>query len=143
MAVVSLGKQRKSTIEISGKVYEMPIVLGTEGEIGIDISTLRAQTKGVVTIDNAFINTAACESKITFLDGERGILRYRGYGIEELAEYSNFMEVSYLLIFGELPQKKEWSLFVEKFRKYSTTEHCIKDMIKCFPKDMHSLKFQM
>ena len=99
MAVVSLGKQKKSTIEISGKVYEMPIVVGTEGEIGVDISTLRAQTKGVVTIDNAFINTAACESKITFLDGEKGILRYRGYGIEELAEYSNFMEISYLLIF--------------------------------------------
>ena len=139
MAGVNSSKQKKSTIEISGKVCELPIVVGTEGEIGVDVGTLRSQTKGIVTIDNAFMNTAACESKITFLDGEKGVLRHRGYAIEELAEYSHFIEMAYLLIFGELPCKKEWNVFLEKFQEYRATEPCIKEIIKCFPKNMHPM----
>ena len=89
-------------IEIDGKSYEFPVVTGSEGERGIDISKLRELT-GVITLDPGFKNTGSCQSEITFIDGEQGILRYRGYPIEELAEKSNFLEVAYLLIHGELP----------------------------------------
>ena len=92
-----------ATLELDGKKYELPVVEGTENELGIDIKSLRLDTKGVVTLDPGYKNTGACESAITFLDGEKGILRYRGYAIEELAEKANFLEVCYLLIFGELP----------------------------------------
>ena len=89
-------------LEVNQKSVDLPLIKGSEGEIGIDISKLRSQTK-VITLDPGFVNTGSCESGITFLDGEKGVLRYRGYPIEQLAEKSNFLEVSYLLIYGELP----------------------------------------
>ena len=92
----------KASISIHGKSYEFPVVEGTENEVAIDIKTLRAAT-GIITLDPGFKNTGSCESAITFLDGEKGVLRYRGYSIEELAEKADFLEVAYLLIFGELP----------------------------------------
>ena len=88
-------------IDIRGKSVDLPIVEGSEGELGLNISKLRAQSKAI-TLDPGYVNTGACTSAITFLDGEEGILRYRGYSIEELAEHSNFLEVSYLLIYGDL-----------------------------------------
>src|SRR6267378_5023139 len=87
---------------IDGKSYKLPIVEGTEKEIGIDISNLLEEAK-VITLDLGYKNTGATKSAITFLDGDKGILRYRGYSIEDLAEKSNFLEVAHLLIFGELP----------------------------------------
>ena len=93
----------KAELRIDDKVVDLPVVIGTEDEHGLDIGKLRAQT-GYVTLDPAYMNTASTKSAITFLDGERGILRYRGIPIEELAEKSTFVEVSYLLIYGHLPR---------------------------------------
>ena len=81
-------------LEVGGKSYEFPLVKGTENEVAIDIKTLRGATNGVITIDPGYKNTGSCESAITFLDGEKGILRYRGYSIEELADKADFLEVS-------------------------------------------------
>ena len=92
---------KNATLIIDGNSYEFPIIEGTEKEQAIDIKTLRGVTGGVTTIDPGYKNTGSCESAITFLDGEQGILRYRGYSIEELAEKADFLEVAYLLIFGE------------------------------------------
>ena len=102
-----------ATLEYNGQKYEFPVIEGSENELAIDIKTLRSSTGGMITIDPGYKNTGSCESAITFLDGEKGILRYRGYSIEELAEKADFLEVAYLLIFGELPNKEQ----LEKFHK--------------------------
>ena len=91
---------------IDGKSYTFPIVVGSENEVAIEIGDLLEKT-GAITLDLGFKNTGVTKSAITYLDGDKGILRYRGYGIEELAEKSNFLEVAYLLIFGELPTKQQ------------------------------------
>jgi citrate synthase len=98
----SVAMPQSATLSYEGKQWELPVVIGSEDEIGVDISNLRAQS-GLVTLDNGYGNTGACQSQITFIDGDRGILRYRGYPIEELAEKSTFVETAYLLIFGDLP----------------------------------------
>ena len=95
-------------INIQGKETELPILIGTENEVGVDISSLRSST-GAVTLDFGYKNTGSTTSAITFLDGEKGILRHRGYSIEELAEKADFLEVAYLLIHGELPNKTEFA----------------------------------
>ena len=89
----------------NNKIFEFPLVKGSQDEYGVDITKLRAQT-GLITLDPGFKNTGSCQSDITFLDGEKGILRYRGYDIEDLADNASFIEVAYLLIFGDLPTKK-------------------------------------
>ena len=89
----------------NNKIFEFPLVKGSQDEYGVDITKLRAQT-GLITLDPGFKNTGSCRSDITFLDGEEGILRYRGYDIEDLADNASFIEVAYLLIFGDLPSKK-------------------------------------
>ncbi len=91
-----------ATLEVDGKKIELPVITGSENESAIDINKLRDLT-GVITIDPGYKNSGSCTSEITFLDGELGILRYRGYSIEDLADKASFLEVSYLLIFGELP----------------------------------------
>ncbi|HPK65329.1 MAG TPA: citrate/2-methylcitrate synthase, partial [Thermoanaerobaculia bacterium] len=91
---------------LDGKEYEFPVVVGSEGEVGIDIAKLRDVT-GAITLDEGYGNTGSCRSAITFIDGERGILRYRGYPIEELARHATFVEVAYLLIYGKLPNATE------------------------------------
>src|SRR5882672_4386959 len=101
---------KTAQLTIDGKTYEFPIVEGTEDESGIDISELLEKT-GAITLDLGYKNTGATKSAITFLDGDKGILRYRGYSIEELAEKSNFLEVAHLLIFGELPAKTQLDKF--------------------------------
>ena len=93
---------KNATLTYDGKSYELPVTVGTEDETAVDISALRAKS-GLITLDSGYANTGACTSKITFIDGEKGILRYRGYPVEELAERSSFVETAYLLIFGELP----------------------------------------
>src|SRR6267154_6862446 len=97
-------------LKLNGKTCRLPIIEGTEKERGIDISSLRDQT-GYITLDDGYANTGSCESKITFIDGEKGILRYRGVPIEELAERSTFIEVTHLLVMGRLPNSAELRRF--------------------------------
>jgi citrate synthase len=112
------GKSAPETARLilEGREYELPIVRGTEGEMAIDISSLRKST-GCITLDKGYENTGSCKSAVTFIDGEKGILRYRGYPIDELAAKSTFTEVAYLLLYGELPtrtQLEEFSTFLNE-----------------------------
>ncbi|WP_025124045.1 citrate synthase [Myroides odoratimimus] len=125
-------------IEVDGKRHEFPVLVGTENEVAIDVLKLRALT-GAITYDPGYKNSGACKSAITFLDGEEGILRYRGYSIEELAEYSNFLEVSYLIIFGELPTQVQLEKFENDIRKYSLVNEEMKNIIDGFPKTAHPM----
>ena len=129
----------KATLEINGQKYEFPIMVGTENEVAIDIKTLRGVTGGVTTIDPGYKNTGSCESAITFLDGEKGILRYRGYSIEELAEKADFLEVAYLLIFGELPNAETLEKFHKDIKKESLVDEEIKKIVAAFPKSAHPM----
>jgi citrate synthase len=130
---------RKATIEVDGKKYEFPIIEGTENELAIDIKTLRVITGGITTIDPGFKNTGSCESAITFLDGEKGILRYRGYSIEELAEKADFLEVAYLLIFGELPTAEELTKFHNDIKDQAHVDEDVKKILDGFPKTAHPM----
>ena len=125
-------------IEIDGKTYEFPIVTGSEGERGIDVSKLRDLT-GLITLDPGFKNTGSCKSEITFIDGEQGILRYRGYPIEELAEHSNFLEVAYLLIRGELPTAAQYDGWANRIRYHTMLHEDLKSFFSAFPKDAHPM----
>ncbi len=125
-------------IEVNGKIYEAPITIGSEGEIGIDISKFRSQT-GSITLDGGFKNTGACTSDITFVDGANGVLRYRGYAIEELCDKSNFLEVSNLLVNGELPSSSSLNAFADKIEEASALPEGIHNIIKSFPKSAHPM----
>ncbi|MFD0977788.1 citrate synthase [Salinimicrobium gaetbulicola] len=127
-----------ATIEIEGKKYELPMVVGTENEIALDIMKLRAET-GAITLDPGYKNTGSCESAITFLDGEEGILRYRGYSIEELAEKADFLEVAYLLIFGELPNKIQLQKFNTDILDQSIVNEDMKTVLHGFPDSAHPM----
>ncbi|PWH83371.1 citrate (Si)-synthase [Algibacter marinivivus] len=129
----------KAILEINGEKHEFPIMKGTENEVAIDIKTLRGTTKGVITLDSGYKNTGSCKSAITFLDGEKGILRYRGYTIEELAEKADFLEVAYLLIFGDLPNKEELDKFHSDIKKHSVVDDDVKKIIDAFPKSAHPM----
>lgn len=129
----------KATLEINGKKYEFPLIVGTENEVAIDISNLRATTDSVITIDPGYKNTGSCESAITFLDGEKGILRYRGYAIEELAEKADFLEVAFLLIFGELPTKSQLEKFHTDIKAQSLVDDDIRKIVDAFPKSAHPM----
>lgn len=123
---------------IDGKSYTFPIVEGTEKELAIDISSLRDQT-GVITIDPGYKNTGATQSAITYLDGDNGVLHYRGYSIEELAEKSTFLEVSYLLIFGHLPTQDELNGFTHDIRTHTLVHEDIKKILDGFPSTSHPM----
>ena len=123
---------------IKGETFEFPIVVGTEGEHAIDISTLRGRTN-YVTIDNGFVNTGSCQSAITFLNGEKGILRYRGYPIEQLADHSSFREVSFLLNYGELPNERELIDFNRKVAHFERLPEGVKKIIDAFPTTAHPM----
>lgn len=127
-----------ASISYDGKTYEFPVVEGTENELAIDIKSLRATT-GMITLDPGYKNTGSCESAITFLNGEKGILRYRGYAIEELAERADFLEVAYLLIFGELPDKEQLHQFHEDIKAESHVDEEMKKIIDGFPKSAHPM----
>ncbi|MGB5378246.1 citrate synthase [Muriicola sp.] len=128
----------KAILEYEGKKYEFPVVEGTENELAIDIKTLRSST-GMITLDPGYKNTGSCESAITYLDGEKGILRYRGYNIEELAEKADFLEVAYLLIFGELPDKEELERFHDDIKQESHVDEEMKKILDAFPKSAHPM----
>jgi len=128
-----------ATLEINGEKHEFPIIEGTENEIAIDIKKLRGSTGGVITIDPGFKNTGSCQSGITFLNGEKGVLRYRGYSIEDLAEKADFLEVAYLLIFGELPNSEELAKFHKDIKAQSVVDDDVKKILDAFPKSAHPM----
>ena len=125
-------------LNYNGITYEFPLVEGSENEKGIDIKTLRAKT-GLITYDPGYKNTGSCMSDLTYLNGEEGILRYRGYSIEELCSKLSFIEVSYLLIFGELPNENELSRFVGDIKQESIVDEDLKSILKSFPKSAHPM----
>jgi citrate synthase len=125
-------------IELDGKQYEFPVITGTENEKAIDISKLR-DTTGYVTLDTGYKNTGATKSSITFLDGEEGILRYRGYPIEELAEKATFLEVAYLLIYGELPTQAQLDSFTNSITKHTLVHEDMKQFFEAFPAKAHPM----
>ncbi|NVK84209.1 MAG: citrate synthase [Cytophagia bacterium] len=125
-------------IKVDGKSYELPVVEGTENEKAIDISSLRGSS-GVITIDPGFKNTGSTTSAITFLDGEKGILRYRGYSIEDLAEKSTFLEVAYLLIYGELPDTETYNKFVSDITNHTLVHEDVKKILEGFPSTAHPM----
>jgi len=129
----------EAKISFDGKDYSFPVVKGSEDEYAIDISKLRGSTSGLITLDRGFKNTGSCESAITFLNGEEGILRYRGYAIEDLAENASFLEVAYLLIFGELPNKTQLESFYSDIKKESHVDEDVKKILDGFPKSAHPM----
>lgn len=126
------------TLDLDGNRSELPIVVGSEGERALDISRLRADT-GYVTLDSGFKNTGATTSAITYLDGEQGILRYRGYAIEELADRAEFLEVAYLLIYGELPDAEQYRAFRKDIRLHSIIHEDMKHFFDGFPSSGHPM----
>jgi citrate synthase len=123
---------------LDGKEIELPVITGSENEKAIDISTLRATT-GYITIDPGFKNTGSTQSSITYLDGENGILRYRGYSIEELAENATFLEVAYLLVYGELPNNDELAYFNESIAQHTLVHENMKRFFDAFPQGAHPM----
>jgi citrate synthase len=126
-------------LQIGENSYEFPLVKGSENEVAIDIKTLRGVTNGVITIDPGYKNSGSCSSAITFLDGEKGILRYRGYAIEDLAQKADFLEVAYALIFGDLPTKEELARFHTDIQLQSIVDEDVKKIIDAFPKNAHPM----
>ncbi|MGY8987581.1 MAG: citrate synthase [Flavobacteriales bacterium] len=128
----------KAELHYNGKVYELPVVTGSENEDALDISKLRGQS-GLITLDRGFKNTGSTESAITFLNGEEGILRYRGYSIEELAEKSTFLEVSFLLIYGELPTDTELEKFTTDISSHTLVHEDVKSILDGYPSKAHPM----
>ncbi len=128
----------KAKIILDGKTYEYPVVIGSEGEKAIDISKLRDDS-GYITLDLGYKNTGATKSAITFLDGEEGILHYRGYPIEQLAEKASFLEVAYLLLFGDLPTRKQLDEFEGNIRYHSLVHEDMKRFFEFFPSNAHPM----
>lgn len=129
---------KSAEIIIDGKSYELPVTIGSEGEVAVDISKLRGQS-GVITLDPGFKNTGSTKSAITFLDGEKGILRHRGYSIEDLAEKSTFVEVSYLLIYGKLPTQQELEQFRQEITQHTVVHEDIRKLLDGFPSNAHPM----
>lgn len=127
-----------ATLNIRGKEYQLPLVVGTENETGLDITKLRAQS-GCITLDPGYGNTGSCQSAVTFIDGEKGILRYRGIPIEELAAKSTFVEVAYLLIWGELPNSEHRRQFSDMLTDFALLHENLKNHFEGFPADAHPM----
>jgi citrate synthase len=129
---------KTATLHYDGQSYEFPVIVGSEQEAAVDIAKLRGQS-GLITIDPGFKNTGSTSSAITFLDGEQGILRYRGYNIEDLAEKSSFLEVAYLLIYGELPKAQEFETFRKDITVHTLVHEDIKKILEGFPSNSHPM----
>ncbi|MGA2603339.1 MAG: citrate/2-methylcitrate synthase, partial [Verrucomicrobiia bacterium] len=128
----------QAKLEVDGKVYQLPVVIGAEGERAVDISKLRDES-GLITLDDGYSNTGSCTSAITFIDGEKGILRYRGIPIEELAEKSTFVETAYLLIYGHLPTSQELRRFSELLTQNEMLHEDMKFHFEGFPPNAHPM----
>ena len=127
-----------ATLQLPDQSVELPLLIGTENEKAVDISKLRSQS-GYITLDTGFMNTGSCTSAVTFLDGEKGILRYRGYPIEQLAEHSSFVEVAYLLIYGELPTQEQLDNFSKLLSQHSLIHEDLKQVYGGFSKSAHPM----
>ena len=130
--------QEMAELKLDGKTYNLPVLEGSEGEKAIDIRKLRAES-GAITLDSGFGNTGACQSAITFIDGENGILRYRGYDIEEIANKSTFVETSYLLIYGRLPSRTELEDFRELLTRHSLIHEDMLHFYDGYPSTAHPM----
>ena len=128
----------KAKLKINDSQIDLNLIKGSENEIGIDISSLRSKSN-VITLDPGYKNTGSCQSSITFLDGEKGILRYRGYSIEELAKKADFLEVAYLLIFGELPNKKQLEKLSNDIKERAIIDEDLRIILNSFPKSAHPM----
>jgi len=128
----------KAKLKINDSEIELNLIEGSEQEIGIDISSLRLKSN-IITLDPGYKNTGSCKSSITFLDGEKGILRYRGYSIEELANKADFLEVAYLLIFGELPNKQQLEKLSNDIKERSIIDEDLRIILNSFPKSAHPM----
>ena len=128
-----------ATLEIDGKKYEFPMIKGSENELAIDVKVLRGATSGVITMDPGFKNTGSCTSAVTYLDGEQGILRYRGYSIEDLAEKADFLETAYLLIFEELPTAAQLEKFDKDIKANSQVDPAVYKILEGFPASTHPM----
>jgi citrate synthase len=126
-------------LQIGDQAYEFPITKGSENELAIDIKSLRGVSGGIITVDPGYKNTGACKSAITFLDGEKGILRYRGYSIEELAAHADFLEIAYLLIFGELPTQDQLEKFHSDIKAKAIVDDDVRKILDAFPKSAHPM----
>jgi citrate synthase len=133
-----LKKLAPAVLTLDNKNYELPTMIGVEGERAIDISKLRNQSS-YVTLDEGYGNTASCESAITYIDGEQGILRYRGYPIEELAEHSRFVEVAYLLLNGDLPNSQQLEVFSTNLNESSIIHEDMHHFFNGFPRGSHPM----
>ena len=129
---------KKVTLNYEGKEIDLPIITGSENENAIDISKIRSET-GLITLDKGYKNTGSTTSKITYLDGEKGILRHRGYSIEELASKSTFTEVSYLLIYGQLPNNKQLEDFENRIRVHTLVHEDFKIILEGYPSKAHPM----
>tara|TARA_B110001454_G_C12699104_1_gene425776 strand:+ start:386 stop:1672 length:1287 start_codon:yes stop_codon:yes gene_type:complete len=129
---------RTAQLHFNGEEYEIPVIEGTEKEKALDISKLRSQS-GLITLDKGFKNTGSTKSSITFLNGEEGILRYRGYSIEDLSSKSNFLEVSYLLIYGELPTTGQLNHFISDISSHTLVHEDVKSILDGFPSRAHPM----
>jgi citrate synthase len=125
-------------LQFMGREHDLPILVGAENEIGLDVTALRAAT-GAITYDPAYGNTGSCQSAITFIDGERGILRYRGYPIEEIAERASFPEVCHLLIYGELPTFPQLARFQDQLTRHTLLHEDMKKLFEGFPATAHPM----
>ena len=128
----------KATLNVNNKVHDLDLITGSENEVALDISKLRLDAN-LITIDAGFKNTGSCQSAITFLDGEKGILRYRGYSIEELANKADFLEVAYLLIFGELPTKQQLEKLSDDIKERSIIDEDLRIILNSYPKSAHPM----
>jgi|TARA_B100001142_G_scaffold329965_1_gene395352 citrate synthase len=128
----------KAKLKINDSEIDLNLIKGSENEIGIDISSLRSKSN-VITLDPGYKNTGSCQSSITFLDGEKGILRYRGYSIEELAKKADFLEVAYLLIFGELPNKQQLEKLSNDIKERAIIDEDLRIILNSFPKSAHPM----
>ncbi len=129
---------KKAKLTFDNKIVELDVIIGSENEIGIDISKLKNES-GMITLDPGFKNTGSCQSKVTYLDGENGILRYRGYSIEDLANNADFLEVSHLLIYGELPTKKKYKQLLKDINERSVLDEDVKKILETFPRSAHPM----
>ena len=130
--------KNKATLNVNNNIHEIDLITGSENEIALDISKLRSDAN-LITLDAGFKNTGSCQSAITFLDGEKGILRYRGYSIEELANKAEFLEVAYLLIFGELPTKLQLEKLSEDIKERSIIDEDLRIILNSYPKSAHPM----
>ena len=130
--------KKKATLNVNDKIFNLDIITGSENENALDISKLRLDAN-LITLDSGFKNTGSCQSAITFLDGEKGILRYRGYSIEELANKADFLEVAYLLIFGELPTKSQLEKISDDIKERSIIDEDLRIILNSYPKSAHPM----